>query len=82
MIKDNRIIFGTGDIAVGCINMGLTFQQIRPPQEIGYKIEKDDKDVEFLWVSLATCLIDIFNLVEICLFSKFLTQFQHSCIGR
>ena len=35
MIKENRILFGYGTIAVNCMNLELILSEIKPPQEIG-----------------------------------------------
>jgi hypothetical protein len=35
MIRDNRIIFGYGTVAVGSTNSTIVLTEIKPPQEIG-----------------------------------------------
>lgn len=41
------IVLGSGDVSVGSNWCGLTFQNIRPPQEIGTHL-RDKDDVEFV----------------------------------
>ena len=40
--------FGTGDICVGSDWSSLTFQNIKPPQEVGTHLFRGQSDVEFL----------------------------------
>ena len=48
MIKENRLEFGYGDILVEYGAMGLKFQSIRPPAEIGKRISSETfKNLEF-----------------------------------
>ncbi len=46
MIEGNRMYFGYGDISVGGDLYSLTFQNIKPPQEIGSNII--DPNVEYI----------------------------------
>lgn len=47
MIKDNRIEFGYGDVAVGSCCMGyITFTNIKPPQEVGKDL-LDEDNIEY-----------------------------------
>ena len=43
MINKNRIYFGYGDICVGSnsLLMVMTFQQFKPPADVGSTVEKD-----------------------------------------
>ncbi len=50
MIKDNIIYFGYGDIAVGCNKLSgdITFQQFKPPQDIGGHVDPNIENFEYL----------------------------------
>lgn len=43
MIKENKIIFGNGDIAVGCLNKTITFENVSPKMKAGELIPKNAK---------------------------------------
>lgn len=75
MIKDNKLLFGYGTIAVSYTSFGLKFTEIKPPQEIGSDCNKGIKDGSII----ETNRIDLFLTVgEALTLAQILSQVDHS----
>lgn len=62
---DKKVIeFGHGDICVGNMWDGLTFQNIRPPQECGTTVYRGQKDLEFYDEPIRITFRTLYNLVK------------------
>lgn len=65
--------FGTGDICVGSDWTSLTFQNIKPPQEVGTHLFRGQDGVEFLGDIIH---LEFTDICDINVFSKALKQVE------
>ena len=71
---ESRIIeLGHGDVCVGRNYIGLHFQNIRPPQEIGTYLFRGQDDLEFLGEIVELHMPDLKEIVD---FEKKLTKVE------
>ena len=61
MVEGNRIKFGYGDVAIGSKYMTIIINSIKPPQEVGTKIE----DKNMIQSSFSIILDDWVDILEL-----------------
>ena len=65
ILYDNKIIsLGVGDVCVGETWSGLTFQGIKPPQEVGMHLFRDQEGLEFIDTMVELPILDIQSISE------------------
>ena len=73
MYKDKYIELGHGDVVVGQSGSGLTFQNIRPPQECGIRCLRGQEGIEFLGEII---VIEFSTISQLSTFSKALSEIE------